>query len=202
MMNPVELRKLRDWAPLPIVIIVIMYFAPAALIEPVEDNLRATLRAFDQNIMAAADTLHKRTEDRDVATRASQMRVRLDRMDRWLPPADFLPNVIDEMNGLAKLVGVKLSSVDYRFDKAARIEGAGSDNGGGNSGGSVFGSGGSVGMPPRVSLKLRLRADYAAMRTFLQAIESLPFPLVPVEIVAGENREFLIDVMHFVRPKS
>ncbi|MBF0502960.1 MAG: hypothetical protein HQM09_22685 [Candidatus Riflebacteria bacterium] len=183
MMNPVELRKLRDWAPLPFVITVIMFFAPGFIIAPVEDNLAASWRAFDQNIKAASDLVRKRTDDREMTERNAKLREGLSRMDRWLPPADFLPNVIDEMNKLAKASGVRLTSVNYGFDKAVR---------------STSGNGST--MPPRISILLRLRADYAAMRAFLLAIESLPFPLLPIEIVAGENREFTIEILHFVRP--
>ena len=178
MMNPIELRKLKERAPLPIIITVILLAAPGYLLGPQYEKLAATETMFDQAVVNAKDSLNQRSEDARLRARQKVLKADLGRLERWMPPADYLPAIVEEVNTLAGILGVRISSVYYQSGDR----------------------GPTAGLPPRLRLSLQIQADYAAMRGFLQALEGLPFPLLPVEITAERGQAFLIELLLLMRP--
>ena len=181
MMNPIELQKLKEWAPLPILITVILYFSPGYIIGPLEENLVASSKTLETSLKNTRGTLIQRDEDRVLSTKLAGLRHRLGKVDAWLPPTTFMPNVIEEFHALAAVAGVKIAAVTYGFDQGRRD---------------------TVMMPPRIAVNLQLEADYTAVRAFMQAIESLPFPLVPVELNAASDKQYQLELLQFVRPDA
>lgn len=181
MMNPIELQKLKEWAPLPIVITAIMFFAPGYIVGPLEENLAASSKTLEASLKTGRGTLIQRDDDRVLSAKLADLRSRLGKVDAWLPPTTFMPNVIEEFHALAALANVKIAAVTYGFDQGKRDI---------------------VTMPPRIAVNLQLEADYTAVRAFMQAIESLPFPLVPVELNAASDKRYQLELLQFVRPDT
>lgn len=181
MMNPIELQKLKERAPLPIVIAAIMFFAPGYIVGPLEENLVASSKTLESSLKNARGALHQKADDAAITLKLVDLRKRLGKVDAWLPPTAFMPNVIEEFHALSAVAGVKIGAVTYGFDQGRR------DN---------------LTMPPRIAVNLQLEGEYSAVRTFMQAIESLPFPLVPVELNAGADRHYQLELLQFVRPDT
>ena len=177
MMNPLEVKKLKEWAPLPLVITVIMFLAPGFIISPRLENLGTIESSFDVTLKSAQELLVQRNADLLLNQKQARLDQQIKRIDRWLPPEEELPNCIDQFNTLAKTFSAQIVSTYYRFPRNPR----------------EF-------MPPRVIISFNLECEYLAMRQFLQALEYFPLPLVPVEVVANNNRTFTIEMIHLVRP--
>ncbi len=178
MMNPKEVQRLRERAPFPLVVTLIMFFAPQFLIDPQVENLETTGKTFDGLVTQVRGSLRQRTIDRGLAARRAEVVREMDRLGAWLPPEDYLPALIDQFNALAGITGVEIRSVVYRFPPTVP-EG---------------------GQSRRVDIHLALAASYRAMRTFLQAVEGLPSPLVLTEVVANQDQTFTVSLQHLVKP--
>jgi len=177
MMSPKEIQKLREWAPFPIVVTLILYFAPSFLIAPQVENLETTGKSFGSLLKTVNETLGQRGKDRLYRARFARMTQEMERLSKWLPPESYLPTLIDQFNSLAEILKVKIKTVVYGFPLA--VPG---------------------GQPPRVDIRLNLEATYESMRSFIQSVESLPSPLVLTEVVANKDRTFSLSVQHLVKP--
>jgi Tfp pilus assembly protein PilO len=177
-MNPKEVQRLKERAPLPLIVTVIMFFAPQFLIDPLIDNLETTGKTFDGLVAQVQGALRQRTLDQGLSARRAAVRREMDRLEAWLPPEDYLPTLIDQFNALADILGVEIRSVTYRFPSSTP----------------------EAGPSRRVDIHLALAASYEAMRSFLQAVEGLPSPLVLTEVVANQDQTFTVSLQHLVKP--
>lgn len=181
MMNPKEIKRLRERAPLPLIMVAILFFAPKILIDPLQDNLESAEKSFDVLVSQVREAINKRAVDQSLVVRKAAIDLQLQRLQAWLPPKNYLPALIDQFNALAKILGVEIRSVVYRFPVDMSSES----------------------MESRmrwVDITLSLAASYSAMRSFLQAVEGLPSPLVLTEVVANQDQTFSVSLQHLVKP--
>ncbi len=177
MMNPKEIKRLKDYATLPFIISIIMFFAPTFIVDPQSDNLQTTEEGFDRVINAARASIKQRADDQVLSIKMEKMGKELSKIDSWVPAESFLPQLVDEVNELAQICSVKILSTTYRTERAPDDP-----------------------LPPRISISIQLSADYRGMKVFLTALEALPSPVILTEVVANENRTFTVSLIQLVKP--
>ena len=175
MMSSLEIKKLKEWSPLPITVGTIMLFAPWLILSPKIQDLSAAEAYLDSNLKSVKKTIEQLSGDNRMGEKRLRMLSKLECVDRWLLPESFLPDIIDAFHDLAKIFSVKIISVNYGFPKNPLES-----------------------IPPRVSIGFNIEAEYAAMRAFLQSLEHFPLPILPVEITAN-NRTFTMEIVHLMR---
>jgi len=177
MMNPTELKKIKEWTPLPLIITIIMFLAPSFIIAPQNENLSVIENSFDGTLKSIRHSLAQKEKDKQTLERQTLLEADLKRLDRWLPTEKNLPTLIERFNSLASLLSVKISSVNYGFAK---------DNEGIS--------------PPSVNIHFNLMARYGAMREYIQALECLPYPILLTEVTANNDNNFTISLVNLVKP--
>lgn len=175
MMNPSETQKLWEWAPLPILITVILLLAPKFIIDPQIDNFTEADLAIGRTLTAMRESLAARRNDSLRQQRLEQINVQMTRLNRWLPREEFLPSLIEQCDRLATLYGVRMSSVNYKFQEK---------------------NGKAL---PGFTLTFNLNGEYAPVRGFIQALEGLPSPLFLIEVVAKRDRTYTLTVTQLVK---
>jgi len=177
MMNQSEIKKLREKAPLPFIITLIMYLAPGFVLVPQFENLTVTEASADATLKTAVEARRQRSDDmlqRELFARLSSESTKL---DTWLPPESELPSLIDRINETAYQLGIDISTVQYEMDRSRDSK-----------------------LPPRVMLRFDLQSDYTGIRAFIQAVKAFPMPVLITEVSATENRKYSISMMHLVKP--
>lgn len=177
MMNPAEIKKLREKAPLPFLITLIMYFAPSFVLIPHFENLAITEASYDASLKTAAETRSQKTADALLRAKYARLASEAAALDTWLPPESDLPLLIDRINETASQLGIDLSSVQYDIGRAQGTR-----------------------LPPCVTIRFNLNSDYIGIRAFIQAIRGIQMPLLITEVTANENRNFTISMIHLVKP--
>jgi Tfp pilus assembly protein PilO len=177
MMNPLEIKKLKERAPLPLILGTIMMFLPMLLVEPQQAELADAELRFDQSLKSLRETLGQRRAVRQQNRESRAMQEQIDRINRWLSPEAELPTTIDRLQQIAESMSVVLSSIQYRFPRHAAEH-----------------------TPPRISITFDLQGNYQSMRSFLRALEYFPLPFLPVEISANRDNTFRIELIHLVQP--
>ncbi|MBI3038782.1 type 4a pilus biogenesis protein PilO, partial [bacterium] len=122
-------------------------------------------------------SLNQRSQDYSKKQFQENLSENLERVNRWIPPETFLPNLINQFQELAEIMSLQISSVNYKFEKDTEKL-----------------------SPLRIFIQLNVSGKYPAIRAFLQALESLPFPLVPIEIMFSDSGNFSVELLHLVKP--
>jgi len=177
MMNQSEIKKLRENAPLPFIITLIMYLAPGFVLVPQFENLSITEASYDASLKTAAEARRQRSDDMSKRELSARLSSESTRLDTWLPPESDLPTLIDRINETAYQLGIDISTVQYEMDRSSDSK-----------------------LPPRVMLRFNLQSDYAGIRSFIQAVKAIPMPLLITEVSANESRNYSISMMHLVKP--
>jgi Tfp pilus assembly protein PilO len=177
MMNPAEMRKLSEWAPLPILITVILWFAPPYIVGPKADYLAQEASALSTTLKGVRNSFRQQAESITATHRLATLSGRLAMLDQWLPPEDQLPVVIEILRDLADVQGLIFESGAYSFAIQRPKDGL-----------------------PKVEVAAQVRGEYPALRRFVQTLEGLPFPLLVTEIAMNDPRSYSISLLHLVKP--
>ncbi len=170
-MNPNELRKLKERAPLPLVVLFILFLLPTILIEPENLALNAAAESCQAAVKSARAAVRNREANKAQKEKLQHLQsIRRD-FQAVLPVESQLPAIIDQLQQLAAGNAVSLEEVRYEFndefDKLA---------------------------VPSYRLQMNLKADYAGMRSFLAAVESLESPVLIQEIVLIEGTRYALSM--------
>ena len=175
-MNPNELKKLKERAPLPLFILLVLFFLPTMLIEPQNEALHTTAASYAEAVRGARLAVRNRENFLDQSHRLQHLKNLLAETDALLPAEADLPALIDRLQQLAGSAGVSLEEVRYEFSKEFdRLE------------------------VPSYRLQMNLRADYANMRNFLAAVENLDSPVMINEIVLIEGARYALTMRLLVK---
>ncbi len=175
-MNPNELRKLKERAPLPLIVLLILFLLPSILIEPENQALNAAAESCDAAVKSARAAVRNREAYR-VQTEKLQhlLSVRQD-FQAVLPAESRLPAIIDQLQQLALASSVSVEEVRYEFNHEFDK------------------------LPvPSYRLQMNLKAEYSGMRSFLAAIENLESPVIIQEIVLIEGSRYALTMRLLVK---
>lgn len=176
MMNPVEIQKLWQKAPFPIIVTIILCLASQAILTPQQDNLKESESALVQTVHGMKGSLLARSAEIQKQSRFELVEQQMQRLNRWLPEESYLPILVEQCNRLADLFAVKLSAVQYKYQDREK------------------------GDLPNFRLTFTLKGEYAAMRAFVQALECLPSPLFLNEIIAKKDQTYTLTLTQLIKP--
>ncbi len=175
-MNPNELKKLKERAPLPLFILLVLFFLPTMLIEPQNEALDTAAASYAGVVSSARTAVNNRENFLDQSHRLRHLKNLREETGALLPAEADLPAMIDRLQQLAGATGVFLEEVRYEFNEEFdRLE------------------------VPSYRLQMNLKADYANMRNFLAAVENLDSPVIINEIVLIEGARYALTMRLLVK---
>jgi Tfp pilus assembly protein PilO len=175
-MNPNEIRKLKEKAPFPIFILVVLMFLPSFLIQPEQEKLEETISAYDSLLKNGKAALVKRVSFAAEDNRMRKLTEVQQSVLQQLPEEKQLPEIIDRMNAVARQNSVLVKDVTYSFQgKMGKLQ------------------------IPCFNISMNFSAYYEDMRRFVVALENLDYPLLVEEIVVPEGGKFRITLKQLVK---
>ncbi len=175
-MNPNELKKLKELAPLPIFLLIILFFLPSMLIDPENEALNAAAASYQGAVNVARSAVRNRVVTAEQNQKMQQLTAAREEMLVKMPDEAALPAMIDKLQQLAAGNNVSLEEVRYdfsrEFDKLS---------------------------VPSYRLQMNLKADYSSMRSFLAEIENLDSPVIINEIVLIEGTRYALTMRLLVK---
>ncbi|GAB4279957.1 MAG: hypothetical protein Kow0029_24220 [Candidatus Rifleibacteriota bacterium] len=175
-MNPNEIKKLKEKAPFPIIVLLMLFFLPPFLLTPESELLNENISGYDSLLKKARQNHEKRYQYRQKKEALDHLKSIHAEIQSQLPSKDMLPEIIDEINNNANKNSVYLASVNYFSGE--KINGIKIDN---------------------YRIIMNLTAFYEDMRRFIAALESMRYPLMVSEVVVTEGRNYNITLRQLVK---
>ncbi len=183
MMSVHETARLKERARIPFLIsigiVLIWYF----MSDGMEVSLESAMQTLQTNLSAASNSLRQRESNERAREQLELLRSQLGQIDAVMPDESYLPTLVNKIQELAEDASVQIRQVTYAYGPYG---GRRSDN--------------DEYTPSGILISLQMQAEYRAMRAFLQAVECLPTPLVPVEVVASKGGMYTIQILQMVKP--
>lgn len=175
-MNPNEIRKLKEKAPFPIFILVLLMFLPSFLLQPEQEKLEENIRAYDSLLKNGKVALAKRSSFAAEEKKQRQLSDVKQVVLQQLPEEKQLPQIIDRMNAVARQNSVLVKDVTYAFQgKMGKLQ------------------------IPCFNISMNFSAYYEDMRRFVVALENLDYPLLVEEIILPEGGKYRITLKQLVK---
>lgn len=183
MMSPYETERLKERAKIPVIMAVLFVMTWYFVSDWLEVSLESAMQEYHTNLGAASNSLRQQANDVTARELLEKLRGQLAVIDRWLPTESILPQLIDQIQNLGKTKEVQIRQMSYTYGPWAGRKMETDEY-----------------TPSGILIGFQLQAEYAPMRSFLQAIECLPSPLVPVEVLANKSGTYSIQVLQLVKP--
>lgn len=175
-MNPNEINKLKEKAPIPIFLLLILFFLPTFFLEPEQDSLKSLISAYDNDLKKARAQLIARTDYSLKSEKLELLEKSLNKLREMIPSDDRLPGFINSLQGLAKKNSVSLEEVNYTFQKDfEKLD------------------------IPSYMIMMNLSADYSQIKEFLNDVEALPFPLVISDLLLNKGSNYVMKMRLLVK---
>ncbi len=175
-MNPNELAKLKEKAPVPLLLLLILFFLPAFVLEPELDALKQSAKVFDSSLKRARDLRHLREK----YTYQSQRFARLEQIKgdlfALIPKESALPEMIDLLHATAASSSVVVDNVQYSFSREYEKLSV-----------------------PGYDITMSLSSSYEGIRALLAALESMPTPVLIKEVLMTESRRYVLTMRLLVK---
>jgi Tfp pilus assembly protein PilO len=168
-MNPNEISKLKDKAPLPLFFLVVLFFLPSIILEPEAADLKSAAMRFDNCLKSARNAIVVREKLRHRTERKQRLDEVRGELERIIPQETALPQLIDELYRLAVDNSVLLDNVSYSVQKEYEKL-----------------------LVPGCRIVMNLSSNYMNMRNYIAAIENLKFPVLINEVVLSESNRYVL----------
>ena len=177
-MNPHELRKLKNKAPLAnVVLLIASIVIPYFYLEPQIERENDISASFDKEISDSIQFIKQAKVARVRADRASKVYGSVNEIVGYLPARKSLPEVIDAFYDLANKSGLFVTDVKYEMSKGEKKFNV-----------------------PSFLIKFTLKAKYDELRKFLAGLEKMnKYPLIIQEIVASSGGTYSISIRQLVK---
>ncbi|MGM0598273.1 MAG: type 4a pilus biogenesis protein PilO [Candidatus Rifleibacteriota bacterium] len=175
-MNPNEIRKLKEKAPFPLIILVILIILPTFLIEPQEEKLNGQISKYKSLLRKSRKNLKRRKTYKQQRTKLQKLDAVLANINKELPENSKLPEIINAINEVAEYNFVFIEFVRYELNSS--FDGLNI---------------------PCYTISMSLEADYSNIRHFIAGLESLPNPLILSEIVAASGKNYKVKLKQLVK---
>lgn len=177
-MNPHELKKLKNKAPLAILLIFIAsVLIPYLYIDPLIVRVNKISTSLDKEISDSIRYIKQARVVRKKSARSRKLFDSLNQIINSLPAKKSLPAIIDTFYDLAKSSGLIITDVKYemaKLDKKFKV--------------------------PSIVIKFRIKAKYNELRRFLAGLEKMNnYPLLIQEIVASSGGTYSISIRQLVK---
>jgi Tfp pilus assembly protein PilO len=175
-MNPNEINKLKEKAPLPVFILVVLFFLPALLVGPENDLLVENGNKYDAQLKRSRIARRKKTQYKIDNEKMAKLNDIHGKINEQLPAASVLPGIIESINEAAEQNQVLLKNVNYKFNDS--FDGL---------------------KVPNFNITMNLEAYYENIRRFITRIENLQYPLVVAEVFVSEGKTYSITLKQLVK---
>ncbi|MBU1105630.1 MAG: type 4a pilus biogenesis protein PilO [Candidatus Riflebacteria bacterium] len=175
-MNPNELAKLKEKAPLPLILLLLLFFLPAFLLEPETAALNATASGFDASLKKAKDLrlLHEKYTQQN--TRLKRLQQINSQLLENIPQEAALPGMIDKLHNTAAACSVVVENVHYSFSRQyEKLD------------------------VPGYEISMNLSAGYDGIRRLLAELETMPSPVLIKEVVLTESQRYVLTMRLLVK---
>ncbi|EKD82249.1 MAG: hypothetical protein ACD_39C01407G0005 [uncultured bacterium] len=175
-MNPNELAKLKEKAPLPLFLLMILFFLPAFILEPEAEVLKSSAQKFDVSLKKARDLRRLQEKYKQQGARLDrQQKINNQLLDR-IPQEAALPDMIDKLHSTAAACSVVVEDVRYSFSREYEKLSV-----------------------PGYDIAMNLSADYEGIRRLLAELEAMPTPVLIKEIVITEAKRYVLTMRLLVK---
>lgn len=175
-MNPNEMKKLKEKAPFPLFLLLVLFFLPSLLIDPEIVGLQANTESYQSALKTARAAVKSRASL--VAQNEKMQKLAGIKKDMFtvIPEESALPGLIDTLQQIAQRSAVSLEDVRYEFSREyEKLK------------------------VPAYKVHMNLKADYASMRSFLAEVENLDSPVIINEIVLTEGARYALTMRLLVK---
>lgn len=170
-MNPNEINKLKEKAPFPLLILLILFFIPGLLLNPELEELKSSNSVHDLSLTKARGRVKADVELQRKLTRLNATREIMKQVGAVVPEESELPGLINRLHKLAGENSVVLEDVSYAMQKKFENLDV-----------------------PGFRIIMSLTAGYTQMRGFLEAVESMESPVLINEILLTETGKYALTI--------
>jgi Tfp pilus assembly protein PilO len=175
-MNPNELAKLKEKAPVPLFLLLILFFLPSFLLEPEEASLKTATRNFDSSLKKARDLRRLREKYIKQGNHLDQLQKINGQLLALIPEESALPAMIDKLHEVAAASSVVVENVRYQFHRQyEKLD------------------------VPGYEISMQLSAGYESVRRFLAEVEIMPNPFLINEVVLTDNQRYVLTMRLLVK---
>lgn len=175
-MNPNEMAKLKEKAPMPLLLLLILFFLPAFLLEPEMEVLKKSAQNFDASLKKARVILKQRDKYAQQKVRLEQLKLMNSQLFGVIPQETSLPEMIDKLHSTAAACSVVVEDVRYAFSRdyeKLRV--------------------------PGYDISMHLSAGYGGIRQLLAELEAMPTPVLIKEVVMTEAQRYVLSLRLLVK---
>lgn len=176
MMNPNELKVLKQKSPLPVLASLLIFFGSSMLIEPEFQQIRKNENRFDSQIQSFASSRKAENEYLTLNNKIVKLKEIKSEALKYLPKKSDLAYIMDQIAGFAENNNVSMMSVVYSFEQEFE----------------------SMSVPAHLT-RIELHGDYSDIRGFIADIESLESPVLISEIVLIQGSRYDITLRLLVK---
>jgi Tfp pilus assembly protein PilO len=175
-MNPNEINKLKEKAPFPVIVLVILFILPAFFITPQQEKLSDQISKYKSLLSKSRKNLKRRDTYEQQKNELEKLDTALGNIHKELPEDSELPEIINAINEVAEYNYVFIEFVTYELNSS--FDGL---------------------KIPCYTISMNLEADYSNIRHFIAGLESLPNPLILSEIVAASGKNYKVKLKQLVK---
>ena len=175
-MNPNEMAKLKDKAPMPLLLLMILFFLPSFLLEPEAESLKASTQKYDASLKKARVVRQQREKFVQQSARLERLKQLNGQLFELIPQETALPEMIDKLHSTAAACAVVVEDVRYSFSRNYEKLGV-----------------------PGYDISMRLSAAYNGVRQLLAELETMPTPVLIKEVVMTEEKRYVLSLRLLVK---
>lgn len=175
-MNPNEVAKLKEQAPIPLILLLILFFLPAFLLEPEAEALGKSGKNYDASLEKAAKLIELRQKYDEQSQYIGQLQKVKNDLLTLLPQESALAAMIDSLHQRAAACSVVVEQVSYGFSSHYEKLAV-----------------------PGYDISMKLTSDYQGIRALLADLETMPTPVIIKEVVMNEERQYVLAVRLLVK---
>jgi len=175
-MNPNELAKLKEKAPVPLILLLILFLLPGFLLAPETEALKQSAKVYDASLKKARDLRRLREKYKMQSQRLEKLaKIKSDLM-AVIPQESALPQMIDRLHATAASCSVMVDNVRYSFSPEYEKLAV-----------------------PGYDINMHLNSSYDGMRAMLAELETMPTPVLIKEILMNESRNYVLSMRLLVK---
>jgi len=175
-MNPNELAKLKEKAPVPLLLLLLLFFLPAFVLEPEMDALKQSSKVYDASLKRARDLRHLREKYIQQSRRLVRLEQIKGELFSLIPQESALPEMIDLLHATAAASSVVVENVQYSFSREYEKLAV-----------------------PGYDITMNLSSNYEGVRTLLAELEAMPTPVLIKEVLMTESRRYVLTMRLLVK---
>jgi len=175
-MNPNEMAKLKEKAPVPLVLLLILFFLPAFVLDPEIATLKQSTKIYDTSLKKARDLRRLREKYNQQSRRLEMLEQIKSNLFAVIPQESALPEMIDRLHATAASCSVIVDNVRYSFSREYE---------------KLY--------VPGYDINMNLSSGYDGVRSMLAELEAMPTPFLIKEILMTESRHYVLSMRLLVK---